>query len=196
MRQRPGLSASDSPNKRSSAGSLSLLGSGPGGILQRLQAIKDQEGALPSSSAKRSPFAETAGEGVWIAEPLQSGIDELVRGSLCLRPLAIERPTVDAPSTAVAFLRHAPKPVLDQGRLTDAAPRDETEHISRWVEPNTFSCSSSISRPNRYSLVFGSLVVDTFGRCLEPGARSILFFVSLARCRRISFAISARSTPI
>ena len=107
-------------------------------VLQRLDAVEDEQGALlPHQIGEaRAAVVERAGLGVGIAEEAEGVVDErLGGGDLVLAPLAVERPVEHPRGPAPAVGRHAVQPAGDQRRLADASEGHQGEDVDGRVLP-------------------------------------------------------------
>lgn len=114
------------------AGRTDLAAHRAGWVLERFDAVEDEQGAFAGDGVGEQaaiiPRRERRLE--LYAEPFESVSEEGVFGSLpiFLGALAVETPRIDAPRAEPALALKAPQPVLDEHGLAHAAPRDEGDN--------------------------------------------------------------------
>jgi hypothetical protein len=111
----------------------------PRRILQRLQAIQDEQRALLLQEARQA-LALVPGRTcvrLRIAKiPQRRGDKQVCRDLLAFRsPLAVERIAIHARSTAIVRLRRTNKPVVHQGCLAHTTPGHQGDYIALGMVP-------------------------------------------------------------
>ena|GEM_PF-5392918 len=107
-------------------------------ILQRLDAVKDQEGALTPDEGGEAgaTVVDGASVGVGISEKAEGVIDErLGGGNAVFQALAVEGPVEHARDAAPVVGGHAVEPVGDQGGFADPSEGDEGKDVDGWIDP-------------------------------------------------------------
>ena len=113
------------------AGGAELAAHRAGRVLERLDAVEDEQGAFAGDGVgEQAAFVPRRERRLALhAEPFEGVGEEGVFGGLpvFLGALAVEAPRIDAPRAEPALALEALEPVLDEHGLAHAAPRDERD---------------------------------------------------------------------
>ena len=129
----PGLAgAGQRPQERLHAGGTQLAALRPGRMLERLEAVEDEQGSAPDDGPGQEP-ALVPGRELGIVlylKPSQRVVEErIVRGlAVVARALAVEAPAID-PLCAAPTVGFEPiEPAIDEPRLPHPPPRPTPRH--------------------------------------------------------------------